>query len=162
MDGGRKGIDCWGYLDEAVLAGHALGGESEADSDGGQETFGDVGDDDADEEDDGVQPLVSEQEGDDEESDAEEDGHAGDQVDEVGDLAGDGRLARLKSRSQSCDASHHRVVADADDYSAGGTCVDPGQQQCDPLVQTLGSCHHPHCPKIPTFKDSHHTKIHVI
>lgn len=44
--------------------------------DGGKESLWYVGDDDTDEEDDGVQPIVAEDECDDEEGDPEEDSHA--------------------------------------------------------------------------------------
>ena len=71
--GRTQGLDGFQVLDEAVLWGHSLGGQGEADSDGGQETFGHVSDDDADQEDDGVQPVVAEDESDDEEADSEED-----------------------------------------------------------------------------------------
>ncbi len=84
--GGAQRFDGLEVLHQAVLLGHALCGEGEADGDGGQEAFRDVGDDDADEEDDGIEPVVAEDEGDDEEGDAEEDGHASDDVDEVLDL----------------------------------------------------------------------------
>ena len=79
--------------------------------DGGEEPLWDVGDDDADEEDDGVQPEVAEDEGDDEERDPEEDGHARDDVDEVGDLLGDGRFPDLQARRQVGDSTHHSLVS---------------------------------------------------
>lgn len=81
--GGAERLYRLQILHEAVLLGHSLGGEGQTDGDGSEETFGDVGDDDADEEDDRIEPVVAEDEGDDEEGDAEEDGHAGDDVDEV-------------------------------------------------------------------------------
>ena len=67
--------------------------------------------------------LVAENEGDDEEGDAQEDGHARDDVDEVLDLASDGRLAAVQARGQAGDAAHHRVVADADDAAASRACA---------------------------------------
>ena len=57
------------------------------DGDSGQKSFRYVGDDDSNEEDDGVQPLVAEDERDDEERDSEEDRNAGDEVNEVLNLA---------------------------------------------------------------------------
>ena len=72
--GGAKSLHGLEVLDETVLAGHPLGGESEADGDGSQETLGDVSDDDTNQEDDGVQPVVAQDEGDDEECYSEEDG----------------------------------------------------------------------------------------
>ena len=87
-----------------------------------KKTFGDVSDDDADEEDDGIEPLVAQGQGDDEEGDAQEDGHSGDEVNEMGNFTSDGRFIGLQTRSQSSDASHHRVVTDADDNGTGRTC----------------------------------------
>lgn len=48
-------------------------------------------------EDDGIEPVVAEDEGDDEEGDAEEHGHAGDKVDEMVDFLSDGRLACVQT-----------------------------------------------------------------
>lgn len=48
-----------------------------------QQALWDIGDNNADEEDDCVQPVVAHEEGDDEEENAKEDSHPGDDVDEV-------------------------------------------------------------------------------
>jgi len=55
----------------------------ETDRDGGEKSFRDVSDDDADEKNDGVEPEVSENEGNDEEGNAEKDGDGGNDVNEV-------------------------------------------------------------------------------
>lgn len=120
-DGRRRAqrLDGLEILHEAVLRGHALGRQGQTDGDGGEQALGHVGDDDADEEDDGVEPVVAEDEGDDEEGDAKEDGHTGDQVDEVMDLLGDGGLAGVETRGQTGDPAHGRLVAAADDDALG-------------------------------------------
>ena len=59
-----------------------------------------VGDDDSDQEDDGVQPMVAKDEGDDEEADAEKDGDAGDQVDEVSDFYNHRNQGDLQSQKR--------------------------------------------------------------
>lgn len=59
------------------------------------------------EEDDSVQPMVAEDESDDEEGDTEEDGHARDEVDEVVDLLGDRGLSSVQARSEAGDTAHH-------------------------------------------------------
>ena len=87
-----------------------------------KKTFGDVGDDDADEEDDSVEPLVAQRERNDEEGDAEEYGNSGDDVDEMFNFLSDGSLSATQSGSQSSDATHHSVVTDADDHTLAGTC----------------------------------------
>ena len=57
------------------------------DRDRGQQTLRYICDDDADEKDDGVEPIVAENESNDEERDSKEDCDAGDQVNEVLNLA---------------------------------------------------------------------------
>ena len=71
--GGAESLHGLEVLDETVLAGHPLGGESEADGDGGKKTLRNVGHDDSDQEDDSIQPIVAENEGDYEEGYPEED-----------------------------------------------------------------------------------------
>lgn len=60
-----------------------------------------------DKEDNSIKPVVAEDKGDDEEGDTEEDGHASDQVNEVVDLLGNGRLSRVQTGSQTSDTSHY-------------------------------------------------------
>lgn len=62
-------------------------------SDSGQQPFGHVGHNDADEEDDGLQPGVAQDEGQDEERHSEEDSHGRDEVDKVLDFNINGRAA---------------------------------------------------------------------
>ena len=121
---GRRGserFDGFQILDQTVLASHAFGSERQTDGDGGEQTFGYVGHDDADQEDDRVQPLVAQRQSDDEERHAQEDGHAGNDVDEVLNFASDRRLARFQTRCQTGDSAHDRVVADVDDDTARRT-----------------------------------------
>ena len=81
--GGAQGLHGLQVLHKAVLGGHPLGGEGEADGDGGEETLGHVGHDDPDEEDDGIQPVIAEDEGNDEEGNTEEDSNASDNVNKM-------------------------------------------------------------------------------
>jgi len=53
--------------------------------------------------------------------DSEEDGDGGDDVDEVGDLAGDRRLDRLEAAGEDRYATHHRTVAGVDHHAATRT-----------------------------------------
>lgn len=78
-----KGLDSFKILDKAVLASHSLGGKSKAHSDGSDQSFWDVGDDDTDEENNSGKPMVSEDEGDDEEGDSKEDGDSSNKMDEM-------------------------------------------------------------------------------
>ena len=76
---------------------HPLCCQSETDSDGGEEALRYVRHNDPDKEDDSVEPVVAQDEGDYEETDAKEDGDGGNDVDEVLNLLGNGGLATLKS-----------------------------------------------------------------
>ena len=82
--------------------------------------------------DDSVQPVIAEDEGNDEEGDAEKDGHAGDEVDEVVDLLGDGRVPHVEARGEAGDPSHDGVVAAADDHA----CRHRGTSSSLKLIET--------------------------
>jgi hypothetical protein len=120
--GGSQGLDGFQVLDQAILGGHALGGERQTHSDSGEQTFGHVGHDDTNEEDDSVQPMVAEDESNDEEGHTQEDSHTSDQVDEMVDFLGDGGLAGAQTGGQASNTSHDSVVSAADDNAHGGTC----------------------------------------
>lgn len=90
-------------------------------SDGGQQSLGHVSDDDADEEDDGLQPAVAQDDWQDEEGDAQEHGHAGDDLDEVLDLLGDGRLSGLQAGGQSGNTAHDGSIPGANHNPTSGT-----------------------------------------
>ena len=132
-DCGRRaqGLDGLQVLYQTVLLGHALGSQRQADGDGGEQALGHVGHNDADQEDDGVEPVVVENDSDDEESDAQENGHARDYVDEVGDLAGYGRLARVKAGGQTGDAAHDGAIASANHQACTGALDGVGAEEGD-------------------------------
>lgn len=88
--------------------------------DGRQKSFWNVGDDDTDEEDDCIQPEVAQNESNDEECDSEEHGNGGDQMNEVTDLAGDRRLAGLKTRGKVGNTSHDCPITRVDDNTPAG------------------------------------------
>lgn len=92
-----------------------------AHSDSGQQSLGHVGHDDTDEEDDSLQPAVAQDDGEDEERDAQEDGHTSDDVDEVLNLLGDGCLACVQARGQRGNAAHHGAVTGTDHNTASST-----------------------------------------
>ena len=95
---------------------HPLCCQSETDSDGSEEALRYVCHNDPDEEDDSVEPVVAEDEGDDEEADPKEDGNGSDDVDKVFDLLGDWGLATLQPRGEPGNPPHHCVVSDVDDH----------------------------------------------
>ena len=90
-------------------------------SDSGQKTLRDVGNNDTDEENDSLQPEISQDEGNDEEGDTEENSHSGDDVDEMGNLLGNRGLIDLQTRGQVSNTSHHRVVTDLHNNATAGT-----------------------------------------
>ena len=113
---------------------HPLCCQGETDGDSCKKSFRYIGDDDADEEDDSVEPVVAQDEGDYEEADAKEDGDGGDDVDEVLDLLGNGGLATLKSRDESSNPAHHCVVSNVDHHpntgSLNGVCREESKISC--------------------------------
>ena len=110
-----SGKDNQGRKDKSYLR-HPLCCQSETDSDGSEETLWYVGHNDPDEKDDSVEPVMAEDEGDDEEADAKEDSDGGDDVDEVLYLLGNGGLTTLQTGCESSDSSHDCVVSDVDDH----------------------------------------------
>ncbi|KAF1751148.1 hypothetical protein GCK72_017702 [Caenorhabditis remanei] len=84
-------------LDEAILAGHSLGGECKTHGNGGDQSFWYVGDDNTDEENDSGKPMVSKDEGDDEEGDTKEDGDSSDKMDEMLDFTSNWGHSGVKS-----------------------------------------------------------------
>jgi len=117
--GGSERLDGFKILDETVLSRHTLGGQGQAHGDSGQKTFWHVGDNDTDEEDDSLEPVVSEQEGQAEEGDTQEYGDSGNDVDEMLDFAGNGRVAGFESRGERGNSTHDGVIT-ALDYDTGG------------------------------------------
>lgn len=97
-------------------------------SDCGQQPFRHIGHNDADEEDDSLQPRVTQDESQDEKRDSEENGHAGDDMDEVLDFFGDGGFAGLQARGQGSNATHYSAVSCADDDATGCACLRKGTQ----------------------------------
>ena len=91
-------------------------------SDSGQQSFRHVSHNDTDEEDDSLQPAVTQDDGQDEKRDAQEDGHTCNDMDEVLDLFGDGGLSGLQSRGQSSNATHDCAVSGADDDATCCAC----------------------------------------
>ena len=59
-------------------------------SDSGEQTFGHVSDNNTDQEDDSIKPIVAEDEGNDEERHTEEHSHSSDDVDEMSNLLSNG------------------------------------------------------------------------
>lgn len=88
----------------------------------GQETLRHVSDNDSDEEDDSLQPRVSEDEGQDKERHAQEDGHTGDDVDEVLNFNGDWGTSDFQARGEGSNTTHNSAVTSVDDNTSGSSC----------------------------------------
>jgi len=95
----------------------------------GQQSLGHVGDDNADKEDDGIEPVVAEDERDDEERDSECHRDRGNNVNKVGNFASYRRLSHLEATRQVGNPTHHRPVTGVDyqtSSSAYRTTVNVG------------------------------------
>ena len=75
-----------------------------------QQSLRHVSHDDTDQEDYCIQPVVAQDEGDDEESHSKEYSHASDDVDEMFDLTGNWGLTHLQTGGQVSDTAHHSSV----------------------------------------------------
>lgn len=91
-------------------------------SDSSQKPLRHISYNDANEENDGLQPRVSQDEWQDEETDSQEYSHTSDDVDEMLDLDADGCPADLQLRCQSGDATHHRSVTGGYHNATSCTC----------------------------------------
>lgn len=78
--------------------------------DGGQQTLWHIGYNDADEEDDSLQPGVLKDQRKDEERHAQEHSHTRDDVDKMFNFRSDGSLAPFQPRSQGGNSAHHGSI----------------------------------------------------
>ncbi|TRY67839.1 hypothetical protein TCAL_15855 [Tigriopus californicus] len=124
-----QGLHSFQILDQAILGGHSLGGQSQAHGDSGQKALWHVSDNDTNQEDDGIQPMVFQNEGNDEEGDSQEHGHTSDNVNEMGNLFGNGRVSTLQTRGQTSNTSHDSVVANVDDNTSGSSFHSVGREK---------------------------------
>ena len=107
-------LDALEILDQHHLVRHALRGKGEAHRHGGQEALRDVGDDDANHEDEVGDKVLAEDRANGEEGEAEENGDGGHDLDEVLELARDRGLNVLGLQGERRNAAHHGLVPDVD------------------------------------------------
>lgn len=88
-------------------------------SNSSQQSLRHIRHDDANEEDDSLQPGVTKDEWQDEETHAEEDSHTSDDVDEMFNLNVDGRTSDLKFWRQRGDSTHYCSITSGDDDATG-------------------------------------------
>lgn len=103
--GGAQGLHALQILHQAVLRGHPLRGEAERDGDGDEDTLGNVGDQDPDQEENSWDEFVAHGEGCNEEGDAYEAGDHEDDLDEGLDFLVDGSLTLLQGGHDPSDGS---------------------------------------------------------
>lgn len=129
--GAAERLDSLEVLHETVLAGHPLGGERQTDCDRGDETLGHVRDDNPDEKDHRVYPVVAHRYRHSEEGHTEENRPARYVTHESVYFPREGRRSRRQSRRQLRDSSHYRLIAACDDYALSSSCAvrDSGQKQ---------------------------------
>lgn len=84
-------------------------------SDCGQQSLRHISHNDANKEDDGLQPAVTQDDGQDEKRHTEEHGHTCDNVDEMLNLLGNGSFAGVQTRSQSSNSTHDCAISGVDD-----------------------------------------------
>lgn len=78
---------------------------------------------------DSFQPTIVHGQRNNEESHAQEDGHASDQVDEVTDFLSDGCFARFQTGGQVCNTTHDGTIARVDDDAFSGTLHGVGREE---------------------------------
>ena len=86
---------------------------------------------DTNQEDDSIQPVVLQDEGDNEERHSEEYSHSSDNVDKVSNLTSNGCLSNLQSRSEVSNTSHHSPVSSRDYTSPACTLHSISREEGD-------------------------------
>ena len=121
------------HKDKTNLGRHPLCSQCEAHSHSCEKTFRNVCDNDTDQEDHGVKPVVAKDEGNDEEGHTKKDCDGGDDVNEVFDFFGNWCLSTLEARSEASNPSHHRVVTDVDHHPDAGAFHGVGGEEANVL-----------------------------
>lgn len=91
-------------------------------SDSGQKPLRHIGHNDANKENDSLQPAVAQDKGEPKENDTKEEGHRSDQMDEVLNLYSNGRLANFQAWCQDGNAAHYCRVSCGDHDASGCSC----------------------------------------
>ncbi|GMS80947.1 hypothetical protein PENTCL1PPCAC_3122, partial [Pristionchus entomophagus] len=131
---GRRGSQCLyrlQILDQTILRGHPLSGESETHGHRRDQTLRHIGHDDTYEENDGGEPVISQDERNDEEGNPEEDGNSRDEMDEMLDLTSDRSHSSVQSRGKMGDSTHHRVVSRVNHDSLASSLDSIGREECN-------------------------------
>ena len=84
-----------------------------------------------DEENDSFEPMISENECKNEESNTKENSNTGNNVDEMFNFLSDWGVSRVDICGQSSDTSHDSIVATSDDDSPGRSFNAIGREECD-------------------------------
>lgn len=98
-------------------------------SDSGQQPLRDIGHNDANKENDSLQPAVAQENGEREENDTKEDGQWGDHLNKVFNLYSNGGLANSQAWGQGGNAAHHCGVSCGNHDAPGCACGWSGESQ---------------------------------
>ena len=80
-------------------------------------TFRHIGNNNSNQENYSIQPMVSKDKCNNEKGDTKKNGHASDDVDEMSDLLGNWGITRFQSRSQTSNPTHDSVISNVDNYT---------------------------------------------
>ena len=105
--------------------------------DGGQQSLRHVGHNDADKENDSLQPGVAQDKREPKESDTQEDGHPCDQMDEVFKLNSNGGLAHCQTGGQWGYTAHHGGVSGGNHNTLGWACGWRGKSESGRLLDLV-------------------------
>lgn len=136
---GSESFDDFEVLDQDTYLEHSLGGESQGDGHLRKETFGDVGDHDTDEEDDGLDDRVAGSYGQDEENDTQSQGDASHDVNESVDFLLDESVRSFDGGGEFSDVSEESTVSSRKDNASSVTRseVAPGSSDILSLIKFL-------------------------
>ena len=107
-------------LHETVFVSHSFRSESENNRECDQQSFGDVGHDDTNQEKRRIQQIVTHEKWNDEECNSEEYSDGANQFHKMRDFSGHWSVVCIETRGQTCNATNESVVTRADNKSLGG------------------------------------------
>ena len=122
--GGAKRFHGLKIFHQAVFLCHGLGGKRQTDGDCGQQAFRHVRHNDADEEDDSLEPVVANAKGKNEEDGAQGGGEQGHQFDEVLDLQSNGGLRAAQASGEKGNLANEGRVTGSNDHASSSAFGD--------------------------------------
>ena len=130
---GTKGLDNEGGLHKDLLLGHALGSNGKSNGDGGQETLGDVSNNDTNGKDDSIKDLVTRSGSEDEKDQTDGKSNEGNDVNKALDFGLHECLWLLSKLNGSSNLTHGSVITNTDDNTQTSTLDNVGTVEGDVL-----------------------------